>query len=161
MLPKLQHRVFVPHQWTDGFVEGSTQDVAEDQESQPLTFLVTKIGERNATIVFNLNPSAYFQITKVPKCVVYSLKQHGLTELSWFVVLCGTRATLWWQADRPWPRGCSPDVLSFSQSYSTSGCAAFLHRLQTQSPLRHIHTRTNRNKYTQLVGKRPKGPVRV
>lgn len=86
-----------------------------------------------------------------------SKQQKLLTELSWFVVLCMTRPTLWSQADSPWPSVCSPHVLSFSQSYSTSGCAASLHRLQTQSPLRHIHKPTNRNKYTKMAGKRPKG----
>lgn len=35
-------RPFVAHQRTDGFVEGGAQDVAEDQESQPLAFLRSK-----------------------------------------------------------------------------------------------------------------------
>lgn len=29
----------ITHKWTDRLVEGSTQDVTEDQKSQPLTFL--------------------------------------------------------------------------------------------------------------------------
>lgn len=31
----------ITHEWTDGLMEGSTQDVTEDQKSQPLTFLQT------------------------------------------------------------------------------------------------------------------------
>ncbi len=29
----------ITHKWTDGLMEGSTQDVTEDQQSQPLAFL--------------------------------------------------------------------------------------------------------------------------
>lgn len=29
----------ITHKWTDGLMEGSAQDVTEDQENQPLAFL--------------------------------------------------------------------------------------------------------------------------
>lgn len=51
------------------------------------------------------------------------------------------RPTLWSHADIPCADVCSPDVLSFSQSYSTSGCTTSLHRLHTQSPLHRMSIR--------------------
>lgn len=115
------------HKWTDGLMKGSAQDVTEDQKSQPLTFLQT-VDQNVKEVVSNasLSLSLLMQPIKWP--------------------------TLWSHAGSPCANVCSPDVLSFSQSYSTSGCTTSLHRLHTQSPLNRMRnsiklTKTAANKH--------------